>query len=231
MSTPLDDITIYYHGNLIKDEPFDNDFRRIANYVSDFYHSSLNGYKPPKTGRICIHFTHQLDNSVPKYFGSIRSHEKIIDEIKYLSLTKHEKHKYILELLHLAILEIASIDKWDKTVFENAYKIILENDFRFEKFYPEKKSLDRKYIAQPIVLKTEEKSILKISIKSEDLTANEILIEKRNWFWYDSIYNFAKACKWIDKNSFGIYKGDKNCFYSLTEHRIVNDLNITDEDF
>jgi hypothetical protein len=55
MGRPLYDITIYYHGTLIKNTPEDQEFHRTLNYISDFYHNSLDGYKPPKTSRITLH--------------------------------------------------------------------------------------------------------------------------------------------------------------------------------
>ena len=76
MGAPLYDITIYYNGNVIKDAPEDWDFRRTANYIADFYHDRLNGYKPTKTGRICIH----LD--------SIKNWDKLSSEQKEKLQTK-----------------------------------------------------------------------------------------------------------------------------------------------
>ena len=143
MGAPLYDITIYYVGQVIKDAPEDWDFRRTVNYIADFYHDRLNVYKPPKTGRICIHLGSTKNWKKPKYFGAICSYDNIIDEDKYLSLSKKEKYRYILEILHSTVIEIADIYDWDKNVFSNAYNHILEHDFKFEKYYPEKKSKDK----------------------------------------------------------------------------------------
>lgn len=71
MGAPLYDITIYYNGNVIKDAPKDWDFRRTVNYIADFYHDRLNGYKPTKTGRICIHLGPTKNWDKPNYFGAI----------------------------------------------------------------------------------------------------------------------------------------------------------------
>ncbi|HWV74944.1 MAG TPA: hypothetical protein VN040_24665 [Pseudosphingobacterium sp.] len=88
MGAPLQDITIYYFGTVIRDAPLDWDFRNTVNYIADFYHNSLNGYKPPKTGRICIHLGAYRNWDTPNYFGSICSFNGIIDEYQYLSLAK-----------------------------------------------------------------------------------------------------------------------------------------------
>lgn len=224
MGAPLYDITIYYNGNVIKDAPDDWDFRQKVNYISDFYHDRLNGYKPKKTGRICIHLGPNKNWDKPNYFGAICSYDNIIDENKYLSLSNKEKYRYILDLLHFTVSEIADIYNWEKSIFNNAYNQILESDFKFEKRYPEKKSNDRKHVGQVILTKTENTSTLSVLIKTEGLIRQEILLEKKNWYWYDSIYAFAKNCKWLDNSSFGLYKNDKRCYFSIENNKTITDF-------
>ena len=224
MGFSLQDITIYYRGSVIKDAPEDWNFRKKVNYIADFYHNRLNGYKPPKTGRICVHLGPTKDWDKPHYFGAICSYDNTIDESKYLGLTKLEKYKYILELLHQTIIELADIYGWDKSIFMSAYNYILESDFKFEKSYPEKKSKDRKHIAQIILIKTEDKSSLLVQMKTNDIINKQVLLEKNNWYWFDSSYDMAKTCKWLDNLSFGLYKNGKNCYYSLESNKIISDL-------
>jgi hypothetical protein len=38
-----------------------------------------------------------------RYFGAICIYDKIFNEEEYLSLSKHGKYKYILDLLHFAV--------------------------------------------------------------------------------------------------------------------------------
>ena len=231
MGAPLNDITIYYHGTVIKDAPQDWDFRRKVNYIADFYHDSLNGFKPTKTGIICFHLGATNNWAKPNYFGSICSYGSVIDENKYLSLSKKEKYKYILEILHTTVIEIADIYSWDKSAFNTAYKHIIESDFKFEKHYPEKKSKDRKHVGQIILAKTEEKSKLSVVIKTRDSTITKVLLEKNNWYWFDSNYHYAKNCKWLDNSCFGIYKNGKNCYFSTEQNRTINDLTFNKDDF
>jgi hypothetical protein len=231
MGSPLYDITIYYDGSVITDAPTDLDFRSTVNYIADFYHDRLNGYKPTKTGRICIHLGPAKSMDKPIYFGSICSYDNVIDERKYLSLSKKEKYKYILEILHSTVIEIADLFHWDKSVFDGAYKHIIDCDFKFEKYYPEKKSKDRKLIGQIILLKTEEKSTLLAVIKSENTVRREILLERGNGYWYDAAYDFAKSCKWLDNFSFGLYKNEKNCYFSIETNSVINDLIFDENDF
>jgi len=227
----LYDITIYYHGHVIKDAPSDWNFRRTVNYISDFYHNGLDGYKPANTGRICINLGATKNHDNPSYVGSICRYDSVIDEHKYLSLSKQEKYKYILDILHSTVSEIAEIYHWDQEVFDNSYNQIIESEFKFEKFYPEKRSLDRKHTGQIILVKTEDRSILYTLVTGAGVAKRKIILEKKNWYWYDSVYKLAKSCKWLDNSSFGLYKGEKNCYYSTENDEIITDLVFEKNDF
>jgi hypothetical protein len=229
---PLDDITIYYDGNVIKDNGR-VDFRLTVNYVCDFYHKMLDGYKPPKTGRICISLNKEKRWDKPHYFGSICHIAHTIDEEKYLSLSKLDKYKYILELLHHAIQELIEVYAWDKEVFQNAYDRIHKMDFKFSLHYAPKKSRDKKNIGQVIIEKTEKITTLNLSFTIGDKSKKIKLFENKNWFWYDIAYEMAKNSKWLDNNSFGVYskKTDKYGYYSLIDDVIVGKLNFKENEF
>jgi hypothetical protein len=229
---PLDDITIYYDGSVIEDNG-KADFTLTVNYVCDFYHKMLNGYKPPKTGRICVSLNKEKRWDKPHYFGSICHIAHVIDEEKYLSLSKLDKYKYILDLLHQAILELTDVYDWDKEVFQNAYDQIHKMDFKFSLHYPPKKSRDKKNVGQIIIEKTEKITTLNLSFTVGDKSKKIKLFENKNWFWYDIAYEMAKNSKWLDNNSFGVYskKTDKYGYYSLIDDVIVGKLNFKENEF
>src|SRR5579875_1428535 len=76
----------------------------------------LNGYKPPKTGRICIHIDKELKWDEPNYFGAICSIANVIDEDRYLSLQLLEKYQYILDIVHSSCLTLARTYDWNISV-------------------------------------------------------------------------------------------------------------------
>lgn len=230
MGRPLHDITIYYHGTLIKNTPEDQEFHRTLNYISDFYHNSLDGYKPPKTSRITLHVGPNISLAGPRYFGAICIYDKIFNEEEYLSLSKHGKYKYILDLLHFAVLELSETYGWDKSVFINSYNHIMASQFKFERFYPSKTSRDKKSTGQVLLTKSVDQSILSIQIQSGGKTINKILFEKKNWFWDDMIYEYSKTCKWLDNTKFGIKDYHRQCYYSMQDDNVFNNL-LTEEDF
>src|SRR6187399_956870 len=147
---PLTDITIYSDH-----ESVDKDFARKANYICDLYHNRLDGYKPPKTSRICLHLSTLTINRPPIYIGSICEHYCHFNYENYEKLaSKLKQFACILDLAHQAVMELAEIFKWDKTPFIRSYESIIIDNFRFIKEYPIKKSKDRCNAGQAILEKT-----------------------------------------------------------------------------
>jgi hypothetical protein len=226
---PLTDITVYFDN---EQEPW-TDLRYETNYISDMYHNRLNGYKPPKTGRICLHLRDKKIFEKPSYFGAICSYDIEFDFAKYKAIEKKsDRYKFILDSVHKTILEIAKILNWDKEVFIKSYDSILGDDFKFIKVYPTKISRNKKAVGQITIEKTETKTILKLKINNGQCIETK-LIEKKNWFWFDSGYQLADRMKWIDKNNFGYKskKTDKEVYYSLLDRRVVKNFEFKDEDF
>jgi hypothetical protein len=230
---PLDDITIYYDGTVIDDNGANSDFRLTVNYVCDFYHKMLRGYKPPKTGRICIQLDKQRKWDRPNYFGSICSTANTVDEEKYLNLSKLGKYKYILDIVHQSMEELIDIYKWDRDVFQKAYDAIHKMEFKFSLSYPPKKSRDKKTIGAVVIEKTEKVTTLNLQFTKDDKTKKVRLFENRNWFWYDITYEMSKHSKWLDNNTFGVYskKTDKFGYYSLLDDVIVGKLDFKENEF
>ncbi|MFD2787046.1 hypothetical protein ACFSX6_16385, partial [Hymenobacter rubripertinctus] len=73
------------------------------------------------------------------YFGSICSCSVNIDATLYLNLNEEHRNKYILDLLHDAVMDLAATHNWDKKRFKDSYDYIIEHNFVFRKYYPEYK--------------------------------------------------------------------------------------------
>ncbi|GAB3228837.1 hypothetical protein GCM10027346_13800 [Hymenobacter seoulensis] len=230
MGAPLYDITIYHQGKIIQDAPIDWKFRAKANLIADFYHDRLSGYKPKNTGRICVIFVERNNCRNPCYFGSICNYEITVDGDMYLGLCETQQNKYILGLLHSAIMDLASIYGWEKECFQKAYDYIVQSDFRFEKTYPSKYSPDKKYSGCVVIEKTETRTRLRVII-SGGKEINKVILEKRNWYWYDSAYKIAKKCKWIDKHSFGYDNGDAKFLLDISREKVVANFVFGERDF
>lgn len=216
MGHPLDDICIYYRGSVIKTPPEDLSFSFKANYIADFYHQMLFGYKPPKTARICISIFKEKPDLKPSYNGSICHTYEVIDEEQYLAFKEKDQLKYLLDLVHNSCIELTQIFQWDISVFERAYQEIISRDFIFSISYPAKKSRNKKVQAQVIVDKTPETSSLSLKIINQDRGQKILLFNKENCYWYDIIYDLAKEAKWKDNDSFGIFT-KKLSYYKQTK--------------
>ena len=133
MGIPLYDITIYYDGHQNTEKSVEDEFMQTANYVTKLYHKNLSGYKPPKTSRISITMGRAIQFLKPFYHGSICVCSVIIDEEKYAQLSTQERYKFILEILHKTIMNLAEIFNWDKNVFDKSYNQVLATNFKIEK--------------------------------------------------------------------------------------------------
>ncbi|MCV9385490.1 hypothetical protein [Reichenbachiella ulvae] len=229
---PLTDITVYYYGTNIQDTPKDWTFRKTVNYISDFYHNSLNGYKPPKTARICIRVDDQLAKGQADHFGALCQIYTTMNEQFYLTLSKIDQYNYLLNLIHESVSKAAHQFNWDIEVFNSAFNRVKNSNFKFIKEYDSKNSRDRKNTGQAILSKTEDTAKIILRIKGDRSQEIE-LIQKKNWFWYDSSYEIAKLCKWIDNNKFGYMnkKTGKFAYYSITSKALDTNMKFEESTF
>lgn len=231
MGYPLSDITFYYDGNILKIAPEDWTFTKMMNYVSDLYHIKLEGYKPPKTSRICIHLNSQLHKPEPTFFGSICSCYTSIDEQRYMKLDHSDKLLYLLSIVHETVMNAGRKLGWDLSVFTKANQEILESQLKFENGYPWKQSANRKLKLRSVVRKNLERSFVYFEVSSGDCPTSEFMVlEKRNWFWFDSCYQIAKNSKWIDKTHFGYKNSKSGKFAILDTSKLSLSTNIEYED-
>jgi hypothetical protein len=92
----------------------------------------------------------------------------------------------------------------------------------------QKKSIDKKNIGQIRLVKSEEKSTLYVTINKGDIEIKKILLEKNNWWSFDSAYKLAKKSKWLDNMTFGY---SENCCFSIEKNEIINNLKFEENDF
>lgn len=228
---PLSDITVYYYGTKIFDTPPGWPFNKSANYIADFYHNSLNGYKPPKTARICIRIDDQLAMNQADYFGALCEVYTTMDEELYLTLPKIDQYNYLLNLIHKSVSKTAHQFDWDIEFFNIAFDRVKNSNFKFIKEYEPKNSRDRKNMGQAILSKSEDSANLVLRIEGNKFHEVE-LIKKKNWYWFDSSYEIAKSCKWIDSNKFGYQnkKTGKFAFYSIESETVETNMKFEEND-
>jgi hypothetical protein len=128
---------------------------------------------------------------------------------------------------------LSDLFNWNKNVFEAAFNEVKTNNFKFELNYPSKKSRDRKNSAFVRIEKTEELSVLFLVFAMGDNFKKVKLFERKNWFWYDSIYEFASNSKWLDNSTFGVHNKKNNFYgyYSLVDETIIGNINFSEKFF
>jgi hypothetical protein len=195
----------------------------IQHFVSDLYVQKMHGYNPPKTSRITIQPAyHDIWRRTWKN-GSIVAIAPYYNYEEFASLDKHGKYKYILDLIQGATLQLSDEYQWDKAIFENAYKEVIESNFEFKIKYPAKTSRDKSKVANLCVEKTEILTSVYVNIETDSSTIKAKLFDKRNVWWYDCAYLLARHGKWHDKNKFGIgYAKHKiDIWYSMENEEVV----------
>jgi hypothetical protein len=236
MGATFTDITLYTPTPHAVGTPEYIEEASLQNFVSDLYVQKMYGYKPPKTTRITIQPAyHDIWNRTGKN-GSIITIAPFYSHEKYASLDRQEKYKYILDLIQNATLQLSDKYHWDKTVFEKAYKEIIDNNFKFEINYPTKLSKDKKKSANLSIEKTEILTSVYVTIEANGSVIKTKLFDKENVGWYDCVYFLARHSKWLDTNKFGINyaKGKIKIWYSMEDNEVEffeNGIKVTEIDF
>lgn len=222
MGRPFTDITLYNPTPYPKEDPRHSEEIALSGYVSDLYVRKMNGYKPEGATCISIQPAYYGIWTKPWKFGSVISIATEFCHDKYEALDKMGRYNYILEEIHSVMIELCAEYNWDKSVFENAYKSVIQENFRFVIDYPAKQSRDKKKKASLRIEKTETVANLFVHIETEQAAIDVKLLEKRNFYWYDAVYQFAKNGKWFDNDKFGFSwsKGTAEVYYSMENKQI-----------
>jgi hypothetical protein len=223
MGRPFSDITLYTQTSHSVGTPEYYEETSLQNYVSDLYVRCMNGYKPPNTTRVCIQsgfykiWEHSWKN------GSIISIASNFQYDKYETLGKQGKYQYVLDVIQDAMLHLSEEYKWDKSVFEKAYKEVVKRNFIFKLDYATKISKDKKKIANLSIEKTETITSVYTDIQIAGSIFKIKLFDKNNVWWYDCAYILVKHSKWFDGDRFGISyaKGQINIWYSVKENEVA----------
>lgn len=229
MGAPFTDITLYSPTIHSVSTPAYYQETCLKNYVSDLYVQKMYGYKPPTTTRVTLQPSFYGIWNKTRKDGSLISMAPFYDREQYEAFDKRGKYKYILDIIHTSMLQLSEEYNWNKEVFENAYKEIIDNDFEFVVRYPPKKAKDKKKVAEIIIEKTESTTTVYVSMQMEGQCTKQKLFDKKNWYWYDEAYKMAKHSKWFDNNRFGIYIKNLNfaVWYSINDRKVSFEVNGT----
>ena len=226
MGMPFGDITFYGPTTEgIGTKEYWNEIS-LQNFICDLYKHYMNGYKPTNVTRVCMSpFYHEIWDRTWKN-GSLISVAPYFNYEEFNKFDRENKLKYALEVIHVTMINLSEEYSWDKSVFENAYRQILQNDFKFEIEFPIKYSRDKKTQAGIFVKKTELTASIFINSRSDGESTQIKLFDKKNWGTYDSSHWICKHSKWFDNDKFGIYFKPKNwrVWYSFKDKSVTFEL-------
>src|SRR5690606_19232748 len=94
------------------------------------------------------------------YAGSILTVYRKFNYEIFWTLCLQEQKKMILDTLHGTAIACADKYGWDKSVFENAFKTVLEKNFEFKIESEKKNSRDRKHKASTVKEVLQDKTII-----------------------------------------------------------------------
>ena len=136
MGAPFSDITIYAGTSHKFGTPGYHEDTALVNFVSDLYVQKMHGYKPPMATRITINPSYYKIWNRTWRIGSVISIAPFFNNEEYKLLDKNGKYSCLLELIQITVLQLSEEYKWDKSVFERAYKEVRESNFLFKVMYP-----------------------------------------------------------------------------------------------
>ncbi len=223
MGAPFSDIALYTSIPYQVGTPEYWEDVSLQNYISDLYRQKMRGYKPPKTSRITIQPAyHKIWNRTWKT-GSIVTIAPYYNYDEYAALNKRDKYMYILDLIQRATIPLSEEYNWDRSVFENAYKEVVESEFRFKIEYPAKQSRDKKKTGRLIVEKTEILTSVYVSIEINGEVIVKKLFDKKNTWSYDCVYLLARFNKWLNTDKFGVFfrNNQIESWYSIEQDEVA----------
>ncbi|MES2379080.1 MAG: hypothetical protein V4553_20990 [Bacteroidota bacterium] len=219
------DITLYGFGN--------KDFAYRNNLVSSLYIDFLDGYKPKGTTRMSVDIGDE--DRINSYFGSILSAEVAFNKERYSLSSPEDQNKIILDTIHRIAILSAEKHEWDKTIFQLAYKRVIESEFIYKKELKKKLSKDRKYRASIFLEKNGEFATISVNFYNANnnfLKSVELLRSfDDEWFYGRLISNN----KWFDNLQFGMHSKNNEIIIQASVDRaesetIISPVNKTKEE-
>ena len=162
----------------------------------------------------------------PFFTGSICGYYIRFEREEYETIQiQLEKYKFFLNKIHSACMTLCDKLDWNGTAFENAYKESIESGFRFRREYKRLRTRNKQHWGQSILEKTEETSTLKIRIENNEILEITML-QKQNWFVFDSANRLGDKMKWLDNDRFGFEAKESGelLYYSMSERKVSSNL-------
>lgn len=109
-----------------------------------WYHLYLNKYKTKNSHKVIVIADDQIsDENKVEYMANVTTVKKTFDFQAYFQLSRKDKKKALLEILHTSMLIAAKHQAWEVSPLQNAYNYCLEKNLTNEWL------LKNKYVRSP----------------------------------------------------------------------------------
>lgn len=216
-------ITLYYYSEKEKEQAF----AIRQNLVSAIYVDFLNENKPKGTTRISV--TIGDEDQIIGYFGSILSANAAINEREYWAGDSAKQNQMLLDTIHRIAILCADQYKWEKAIFERAYRKVIESSFIFKKELKKKFSKDRKHQASIVIEKDGRSATISVCFYDKNgllIKTTELFKPFHSDWFYRKIVN---RNKWFNNNEFGIYSKNEELTIKASIENLSSEILITPE--
>lgn len=193
----------------------DFQFRLQTRNITSFYERCLKGYKNDKCSKINIECVENVVSKPSEVLG-IYTVQVAFNVDDFFKLNDFDKKKKTLELIRIAISQVLKSEKWDKSIFNEAYNSVISEDYDNKWVWKKQKnSPNRKYIAKVFCehgIYSCDISII-ITDKNEQIIKKEMVIREKPDEWMFGKY-FGDL-RWISNNEVVLIEKDFSSQFSV----------------
>jgi hypothetical protein len=232
----FNDISLYAKTPFSVGDPEYHEDVALTNFVSDLYIRNMGGYKPPNTTRVSIQAGPKKMWDRTWKDGSLRLVSAIFEYDHFSSLDKFGRYRYVLDIIQECMLKLSIDFSWEQAVFVRAYNSVIASGFRFEIFFPSKIARNKQAKASICLRKNESLAQILVNFYAAHGNFEVVLVEKKNWWWYDSTYMMVKNYKWFDNERFGVdlkklglkfwYDISRGCIFYEYDNTVTTEFNL-----
>lgn len=193
----------------------DFQFRLQTRNITSFYERCLKGYKNDKCSKINIECVENVVSKPSEVLG-IYTVQVAFNVDDFFKLNDFDKKKKTLELIRIAISQVLKNEKWDKSIFDEAYNGVISEDYDNKWVWKKQKnSPNRKYIAKVFCehgIYSCDISII-ITDKNEQIIKKEMVVREKPDEWMFGKY-FGDL-RWISNNEVVLIVKDGSSQFSV----------------
>lgn len=157
-------------------------FRDEVRCIAELYLHHLGKFQTQETKKVTINCVEGIHNDEILNCDGFTEVDVGFDFRTYIECGKEEKKKFILEKLYEGVLKVGEAYKWEMSTLKQAYRSVVEGNYKNEYVWKQKISPSRKYTAEIFCQHEIDKYAVTMNIKArntEEFVKSELLIVER----------------------------------------------------